>query len=90
MSDDAHLREETLASQELFKGRLLHAFRDTVRLPDGSEATREYVVHPGAVMVIPLLDDGQVLLERQFRYPLAKVLLELPAGKRDAGETILQ
>jgi ADP-ribose pyrophosphatase len=53
VSDDAHLREETLASQELFKGRLLHAFRDTVRLPDGSEATREYVVHPGAVMVIP-------------------------------------
>ena len=89
MSDDAHLREETLASQELFKGRLLHAFRDTVRLPDGSEATREYVVHPGAVMVIPMLDDGRVLLERQFRYPLRQVMIEFPAGKLDPGEQAL-
>ena len=93
MSDDAHLREETLASQELFKGRLLHAFRDTVRLPDGSEATREYVVHPGAVMIVALLTDAQgdlrVVLERQYRHPIGKVMLEFPAGKRDGGEDLL-
>ncbi len=87
---DAHLIEQCLASQELFKGRFLHAFRDTVRLPDGGEATREYVVHPGAVVVVPLLqgEDGQlrIVLERQFRYPVGQVMVELPAGKLDAGE----
>ncbi len=87
---DAHLIEQRLASQELFKGRFLHAFRDTVRLPDGGEATREYVVHPGAVVVVPLLqgEDGQlrIVLERQFRYPVGQVMVELPAGKLDAGE----
>jgi ADP-ribose pyrophosphatase len=84
--DDDHLIERKIASQELFKGRLLHAFRDTVRLPDGGEATREYVVHPGAVMMIPILDDGRLVLERQFRYPMGKVMIEFPAGKLDAGE----
>jgi ADP-ribose pyrophosphatase len=87
---DAHLIEQRLASQELFKGRFLHAFRDTVRLHDGGEATREYVVHPGAVVVVPLLQgaDGQlrIVLERQFRYPVGQVMVELPAGKLDAGE----
>ena len=89
MSDE-HLIEQTLERQELFKGRFLHAFRDTVRLPDGGEATREYVVHPGAVVVVPLLQgpDGQtrVVLERQYRYPVGQVMVELPAGKLDAGE----
>ncbi len=87
---DAHLIEQRLASQELFKGRFLHAFRDTVRLPDGGEATREYVVHPGAVVVVPLLQgpDGRlrIVLERQYRYPVGRVMVELPAGKLDAGE----
>ena len=87
---DTHLIEQRLASQELFKGRFLHAFRDTVRLPDGGEATREYVVHPGAVVVVPLLQgpDGQlrIVLERQYRYPVGRVMVELPAGKLDAGE----
>jgi ADP-ribose pyrophosphatase len=87
--DDDHLIERKIASQELFKGRLLHAFRDTVRLPDGGEATREYVVHPGAVMMIPILDDGRLVLERQFRYPMGKVMIEFPAGKLDAGEAPL-
>ena len=89
MSDE-HLIEQTLQRQELFKGRFLHAFRDTVRLPDGGEATREYVVHPGAVVVVPLLQgsDGQtrIVLERQYRYPVGQVMVELPAGKLDAGE----
>lgn len=89
MSDD-HLIEHRIASQELFKGRFLHALRDTVRLPDGGQATREYVVHPGAVVVVPLLEgaDGQtrIVLERQYRYPVGQVMIELPAGKLDPGE----
>jgi ADP-ribose pyrophosphatase len=85
-SDDKHLIERKTASQELFKGKFLHAFRDTVELPDGSSADREYVVHPGAVMVIPLLDNGHVVLERQFRYPVQQVIVEFPAGKLDPGE----
>ena len=86
MADDSHLIERKTASQELLKGHFLHAFRDTVALPDGGTASREYVVHPGAVMVIPLLDDGRVLLERQYRYPVQQVMIEFPAGKIDPGE----
>ncbi len=89
MSDE-HLIENLLERQELFKGRFLHAFRDTVRLPDGRQASREYVVHPGAVVVVPLLQapDGQtrIVLERQYRYPVGQVMVELPAGKLDGGE----
>lgn len=88
MSDE-HLIEHRVSQQELLRGHFLHAFRDTVRLPNQSLATREYVVHPGAVMVIPLLDTPaglQVVLERQYRYPVAQVMIEFPAGKRDAGE----
>ena len=86
MPDDKHLIEQRLGSEELFRGRLLHAWRDTVKLPDGGTATREYIVHPGAVVIVPLLDDGQVLLERQFRYPVQQVMIEFPAGKIDPGE----
>lgn len=93
-SDDSHLLETRKASEEVFKGRFLHAFRDTVALPDGSESTREYVVHPGAVMVIPLLQDAEggwrVVLERQFRYPVGQVMIEFPAGKLDAGESVFR
>jgi ADP-ribose pyrophosphatase len=88
---DAALREESLSSESVFQGRFLHAVRDHVRLPDGAIATREYFVHPGAVMVIPLLEDGQggyrVVLERQYRHPVGQVMLEFPAGKLDAGES---
>jgi ADP-ribose pyrophosphatase len=84
--DDSHLIEHKIASQEILNGNFLHARRDTVRLPDGGEATREYIVHPGAVVMIPLLDDGRVVLERQFRYPVGQVMIEFPAGKIDAGE----
>lgn len=86
MGDDEHLRESRVASEVVFRGALLDVRRDRVRLPDGREATREYIVHPGAVVVVPLLDDGRLVMERQFRYPLGRVLLELPAGKIDAGE----
>ena len=88
-ADDSHLREETISSQELLRGHFLHAFRDTVRLPDGREATREYVRHPGAVMIIAQLDDGRLVLERQYRYPMQAVMLEFPAGKLDPGESSL-
>lgn len=92
-SDDRHLIEVQQSSEELLKGRFLHAFRDTVRLPDGGTAIREYVRHPGAVMIIPLLPqpDGslQVVLERQYRYPVQQVMVEFPAGKLDPGENIL-
>ena len=87
---DAHLREHRTGGQTLLSGGFLEVRRDTIRLPDGSPATREFIQHGGAVAVVPLLGDGRVVLVRQYRYPLAKILLELPAGKRDAGETTLQ
>ena len=87
---DRHLREVQLSSEEILKGHFLHAYRDTVQLPDGATALREYVIHPGAVMIIPLLDDSsgnlRVVLERQFRYPVGQVMIEFPAGKLDPGE----
>ena len=87
--DHPHLVETTLGSQEILKGHFLQVMRDSVKLPDGSLATREYVVHSGAVMVVALLNDGRLLLERQFRYPMQAVMLEFPAGKFDPGETSL-
>ncbi len=88
-----HLFERRLESTEVFRGRLLHAFCDAVELHDGISATREYVVHPGAVMVIPLIEQpsGQteLVLERQFRYPIQQVVIEFPAGKVDPGEASL-
>jgi ADP-ribose pyrophosphatase len=89
MADDSHLRETPLSRTELLRGHFLHVVRDTVRMPDGGEATREFVLHPGAVMVIGLLDDGRVVMERQFRHPMQAVMIEFPAGKRDAGEESL-
>lgn len=89
LPEDAHLTETRVASQELLRGHFLHAMRDTVRLPDGKEATREYVIHPGAVMVVAELPDGRLVLERQFRYPVQSVMVEFPAGKLDPGEESL-
>ena len=90
---DCNLIEVQSASEEILKGKFLHAFRDTVTLPDGNSAIREYFVHPGAVMVIPLLQDAdrqlKLVLERQFRYPVGQVMIEFPAGKRDPGEDSL-
>lgn len=85
-----HLQETQVASSELCKGHFLRVLRDTVSLPNGHLTTREYVVHPGAVMVVPLIEDadGQIrlVLERQFRYPVHRVMIEFPAGKIDPGE----
>lgn len=86
---DGHLVETRLDSVEILKGDFLHAMRDTVRLPDGSESTREYVIHPGAVMIVAQLDDGHLVLERQYRYPVQAVMVEFPAGKLDPGEASL-
>jgi ADP-ribose pyrophosphatase len=84
--DDQHLIEQRLQSEQLLHGRFLDVRRDTVRLADGHTVTREYIVHPGAVVVVPLLPDGRLVMERQYRYPLGRVLLEFPAGKIDPGE----
>jgi ADP-ribose pyrophosphatase len=86
---DGHLVETRVSSQRVFDGKLLHVRRDEVRLPDGHTATREYIVHPGAVLVVPVLDDGRLVVERQFRYPLNRVMIEFPAGKLDPGESPL-
>ena len=85
--DDAHLTETKVSSESVFDGTLLHVRRDIVRLPDGSPATREYVVHPGAVLIVPVLPDGRLVVERQYRYPVGKVFIEFPAGKLDPGES---
>jgi ADP-ribose pyrophosphatase len=84
--DESCLIETPIESSQVFRGKLLDVRLDKVRLPDGNEATREYVKHPGAVIVIPVLDDGRLVFERQFRYPVGRVLTELPAGKIDPGE----
>ncbi|MEO5660261.1 MAG: NUDIX hydrolase [Polaromonas sp.] len=86
---DMHLLETPVSSEEMFSGHFLQILRDTVSLPDGKHASREYVVHPGAVMIVALLDDGRVVLERQYRYPVQAVMIEFPAGKLDAGESSL-
>lgn len=85
-SADEHLREATVSSEELLRGSFLHAKRDIVRLPDGSQASREYVCHPGAVVVVAELPDGRYVLERQWRYPLERAFTEFPAGKLNPGE----
>ncbi|PZP29926.1 MAG: ADP-ribose pyrophosphatase [Roseateles depolymerans] len=83
--DDA-LIERRIDGVEVYSGHFLHVQRDRVLLPDGRESAREFIRHPGAVMIVPLLDDGRLLLERQYRYPMERVMLEFPAGKLDAGE----
>lgn len=84
------LAETFLDGEEVYSGRLLKVHRDRVRLPDGAEAAREYIRHPGAVAIVPLLEDGRVVLERQFRYPVGKVFVEIPAGKLEPGEDHLE
>lgn len=83
------LTETTIASHIRFQGKLLVVVEDEVRMPDGRSATREYIRHPGAVVVVALNDDGAVILERQWRHPLGAAIIELPAGKIDRGETPL-
>jgi ADP-ribose pyrophosphatase len=86
---DAHLEETRIDGARVFEGALLDVRRDNVRLPDGGCAIREYIVHSGAVLIVPVLADGRLVVERQFRYPLNRVLIEFPAGKLDPGESPL-
>ena len=89
VKNDAHLAEIFVSSEEVFKGNLLHVVRDTVTLPNGNSSVREYIKHPGAACIVAEFEDGKLLLERQFRYPMGKVMIEFPAGKLDAGENPL-
>ena len=84
-----NLVETELEGAQAYRGRLLDVRVDRVRQPDGREARREYIRHPGAVVIVPILDNGELVLERQFRYPLRRVFLEFPAGKIEAGEDVL-
>ena len=84
-----HLTETCITSTTIASGGMLTVKRDEVRLPNGHKSQREYVEHPGAVVIVALLANGNVVLEKQFRYPLHDVFIELPAGKIDAGEDVL-
>jgi len=85
-SKPSDLSEQFVSGDLVFDGTLLKVRRDLVRLPDGSQGTREYIRHPGAVAIVPLFDDGRLLLERQFRYPHGRDFIEVPAGKLEANE----
>ena len=80
------LKEYQVSSELVFDGQILHLYFDQIRLPNGSPATREVIRHVGAVCVSPITDDGMVIMERQYRYPIDQVVLEIPAGKLDSKE----
>jgi ADP-ribose pyrophosphatase len=88
-ADTGHLRETEVEAHQAWRGSFLDVRRDLVRLPDGRTAQREYIVHPGAVMIVPILGDGRLVVERQWRYPMGRAMLEFPAGKLEAGEAAL-
>lgn len=83
------LYEQQINTTKVYEGKLLHVHRDEVRLPDGKSSFREYIRHPGAVVVLPITDSGELILERQHRYPLGRDFIEVPAGKIDPGEQTL-
>lgn len=87
--DDQHLIEICISSELVLDGGMMRVKRDQVRLPSGNQSQREFILHPGAVLIVPVLENGNLLLERQFRYPLNRVFVELPAGKIDPGEDVL-
>ena len=84
--DDDHLVEKRISGEGVYEGIVLKMKRDTVSLPDGQHALREYLEHPGAVAILAVLDDGRILLERQYRYPISQAVIEIPAGKLNVGE----
>jgi len=83
---DDHLVEKRVSGEDVYTGIFLTMKRDTVLLPDGQQALREYLEHPGAVAILPILDDGRVVVERQYRYPIEQAVIEIPAGKLNTGE----
>src|SRR5699024_10964343 len=86
MHDSDKLIEYKQSSREVFRGRLLHVYLDEVGLPEGTKSTREWIKHPGASAVLPVFENGDVMLVRQFRYPVSQIFYEVPAGKIDAHE----
>ena len=86
----SNFKEERISGEVVYAGNFIEVHRDVVRLPDGSEATRDYIKHPGAVAIVALTDEGGVVLERQYRYPLRSDLVEIPDGKLEAGEAHLE
>ena len=80
------LIEKQLSSTKIFDGRILHVYKDVVELPNGRKSTREYVRHLGAVCIVPITDDGKILLERQYRYAVGETIIEIPAGKLDSAD----
>ena len=84
------LTETFISGGEVYPGGFFRVYRDVVRLPDGSQTVREFIRHPGAVGIVALFDDGRVLLERQYRYPLGREFIEIPAGKLEPGEPHLE
>jgi len=88
-ADTPHLRETCIEATTAWRGTFLDVRSDRVALPDGSETRREYIVHPGAVMIVALLDDDRVVVEQQWRYPMGRAMLEFPAGKLERGEPVL-
>jgi ADP-ribose pyrophosphatase len=91
ISDDknGNLTEHTISSEQVFDGALLQVYVDHVELPDGSTSTRDWIKHPGASAIVPVFEDGTIMLVKQFRYPPRKTFIEVPAGKIDPGETPL-
>ncbi|MTI89576.1 MAG: NUDIX hydrolase [Balneolaceae bacterium] len=87
MNKSKLLVEKTIASKEVFNGKLLHVFEDQAELPNGSVSGREWIKHPGACAVVPVFENGDVMMVRQFRYPVKQVFWEVPAGKIDAQES---
>ncbi len=87
--DPPHLREVLIEPRQAWRGSFLDVRRDRVALPDGTLTEREYIVHPGAVMIVPILDDGRLVCERQWRYPMGRAMVEFPAGKLERGEPVL-
>ena len=86
---DENLIEKKVSSENVFDGVLLHVYKDKIELPNGNEAVREYIKHQGAVCVVPVTDEMEVVAVKQYRYPIGRVTIEIPAGKLDAGENIL-
>ena len=83
---DENLTEKKVSSEYVFDGKLLHVYNDVVSLPNGSTSTREYIKHQGAVAVVPVTDENEIIVVRQYRYPIERVTIEIPAGKLDIGE----
>ena len=83
-NEEKGLEEKQISSEKVYSGRLLQVYKDTVELPSGAESGREYIKHVGAVCIVALTDDGKIVMERQYRYPVGEVVREIPAGKLDS------